>query len=162
MKMVSSAKLRKAQRAIEAAYPYEQKMTEIFNHFINSQDVVGVSPFLVTREVKHVAIVAFSSNSSLCGSFNANIAKQLVQTLSTRSQLGNENIRLISIGKNISKFCRKIGFKPDEYDDMADKPDYKKTLELSDKLMKLYTDEAVDEITLIYHHFVSKGHQVIT
>lgn len=79
MKMVASAKLHKAQGAIENMLPYERKLNKILTNFL-SADLPVESPYIKAREVKRVAIVAFSSNTSLCGAFNANVIKMLLQT----------------------------------------------------------------------------------
>ena len=80
MKMVASAKLHKAQGAIENMLPYQKKLNKILTNFL-SADLPIESPYVKEREVKRVAIVAFSSNTSLCGAFNANVIKMLLQTV---------------------------------------------------------------------------------
>jgi len=99
MKMVSSAKLRKAQRIIENFYPYEQKMNALLNNFLSAQEGDIDSVFADEREIERVAIVVFASNSSLCGSFNNNVAKRLTQVLESYNILEQENILLYPIGK---------------------------------------------------------------
>ena len=79
MKMVASAKLHKAQGRIENMLPYQRKLNEILTNFL-STDVTVESPYTEERPVGKVAIVAFSSNSSLCGAFNSNVAKMLERT----------------------------------------------------------------------------------
>ena len=81
MKMVASAKLHKAQGAIENMLPYQKKLNKILTNFL-SADLPIESPYIRAREVKRVAIIAFSSNTSLCGAFNANVIKMLLQTVS--------------------------------------------------------------------------------
>ena len=78
MKMVASAKLHKAQGAIENMLPYQRKLNKILTNFL-SADLPIESPYIKAREVKRVAIVAFSSNTSLCGAFNANVIKMVLQ-----------------------------------------------------------------------------------
>jgi F-type H+-transporting ATPase subunit gamma len=108
MKMVSSAKLRKAQRTIENFYPYEQKLTGLLNNFLSAEDNV-TSVFAEVREIKRVAIVVYSSNSSLCGAFNSNVAKQFTQVLEKYEGLGREHILVYPVGKKIAKICKKMG-----------------------------------------------------
>lgn len=74
--MVASAKLHKAQTRIENMLPYQQKLNEILTNFL-STDATFESPYTEVRSVTRVAIVVFSSNSSLCGAFNANVVKSL-------------------------------------------------------------------------------------
>ena len=80
MKMVASAKLHKAQAAIENMLPYERRLNHILTNFLSAGSEVE-SPFIVKREVKRVAIVVFASNTSLCGGFNANIIRHLTVIL---------------------------------------------------------------------------------
>ena len=98
MKMVASAKLHKAQGAIENMLPYERKLNKILTNFL-SADLPVESPYIKAREVKRVAIVAFSSNTSLCGAFNANVIKMLLQTVGEFRTLGQDNILIFPVGE---------------------------------------------------------------
>ena len=91
MKMVASAKLHKAQGAIENMLPYQKKLNKILTNFL-SADLPIESPYVKEREVKRVAIVAFSSNTSLCGAFNANVIKMLLQTVGEYRTLGHSHL----------------------------------------------------------------------
>ena len=91
MKMVASAKLHKAQGAIENMLPYQKKLNKILTNFL-SADLPIESPYVQEREVKRVAIVVFSSNTSLCGAFNANVIKMMMQTIGEFRTLGQDNI----------------------------------------------------------------------
>ena len=161
MKMVSSAKLRKAQKTIENLFPYEQRLNGLLNNFLSSEED-NVSIYAETREVKRVAIVAFSSNSSLCGSFNTNVSKRLNQTIDKYRALGVENILIYPIGKKVAKASRKAGFEPQSnFDSMADKPTYSAALTFADDIMRLFMNKDIDRVELIYHHFKSKSTQVL-
>jgi len=162
MKMVSSAKLRKAQKTIENLFPYEQKLNGLLNNFLSAEED-NVSVYAETREVKRVAIVVFSSNSSLCGSFNTNVSKRLNETIDKYSSLGAENILVYPVGKKVAKASRKKGFEPQSnFDSMADKPNYTAALTLADDIMLLYKNKEIDRVELIYHHFKSRSTQVMT
>lgn len=162
MKMVSSAKLRKAQRQIESFYPYKQKLSHILNNFLSAEEAEITSFYAVQREVKRVAIVAFSSNSSLCGSFNSNVARDLKNKVNEYKYLGNENILIFPIGKKIAQTVKKMGFEVKEsFEGMADKPNYKDSQTLANRLMEMFRLNEVDQIILIYHHFKSKSSQVL-
>jgi F-type H+-transporting ATPase subunit gamma len=162
MKMVSSAKLRKAQKTIENFFPYEQRLTGLLNNFLSEKDDV-ISVFAETREVKRVAIVAFSSNSSLCGGFNANVSKRLTQTIQSYEGLGHENVLIFPVGKKVSRATTKLGFEPQgNYEAMADKPSYAAAGAFADQLMALYSSKEIDRVEIIYHHFKSKSSQVLT
>jgi len=161
MKMVSSAKLRKAQKTIENLFPYEQKLNGLLNNFLSAEED-NVSVYAETREIKRVAIVVFSSNSSLCGSFNTNVSKRLTQTIDKYRTLGVENILIYPVGKKVAKASRKTGFEPQSnFDSMADKPSYSAALTLADDIMNMFKNKDVDCVELIYHHFKSKSTQVM-
>ena len=162
MKMVSSAKLRKAQKTIENLFPYEQRLNGLLNNFLSAEDD-NASVYAEIREVKRVAIVVLSSNSSLCGSYNTNVAKKLNQTIDQYRSLGVENVLIYPIGKKVAKAGRKSGFEPQHnFDAMADKPSYIAALTLADDIMRLFKNKDIDRVELIYHHFKSKSNQVLT
>ena len=162
MKMVSSAKLRKAQKTIENFFPYEQRMNGLLNNFLSAEED-NASVFAENREVKRVAIIAISSNSSLCGSFNSNVIKKLNNTIERYKLLGKENILIFPVGKKIAKACVKLGFEPQgDFEKMAEKPTYAESLTLADEVMQLFKTNQIDKVELIYHHFKSKSTQVLT
>ena len=159
MKMVASAKLHKAQGAIENMLPYERKLNKILTNFL-SADLPVESPFCVERPVKRVAIVAFSSNSSLCGAFNANVLKMFLQTVGEYRELGQDNILIYPVGKKIEEAVKKLGFFPQgSYQKLADKPSYDEAAALAKLLMELFLEKNIDRVELIYHHFKSMGVQ---
>ena len=159
MKMVASAKLHKAQGAIENMLPYQRKLNKILTNFL-SADLPVESPFCVERPVKRVAIVAFSSNSSLCGAFNANVLKMFLQTVGEYRELGQDNILIYPVGKKIEEAVKKLGFFPQgSYQKLADKPSYDEAAALAKLLMELFLEKNIDRLELIYHHFKSMGVQ---
>ena len=159
MKMVASAKLHKAQGAIENMLPYQRKLNKILTNFL-SVDLPVESPFCVERPVKRVAIVAFSSNSSLCGAFNANVLKMFLQTVGEYRELGQDNILIYPVGKKIEEAVKKLGFFPQgSYQKLADKPSYDEAAALAKLLMELFLEKNIDRVELIYHHFKSMGVQ---
>ena len=159
MKMVASAKLHKAQGAIENMLPYQRKLNKILTNFL-SADLPVESPFCVERPVKEVAIVAFSSNSSLCGAFNANVLKMFLQTVGEYRELGQDNILIYPVGKKIEEAVKKLGFFPQgSYQKLADKPSYDEAAALAKLLMELFLEKNIDRVELIYHHFKSMGVQ---
>ena len=162
MKMVASAKLHKAQGRIENMLPYQRKLNEILTNFL-STDATIESPYTDERPVGRVAIVAFSSNSSLCGAFNSNVAKMLERTLEEYQSLGRENIQIYPVGKKVEEAVKKLGFVPQgSYQEMADKPSYMQAYELAGTLMKEFLEGRVDKVALLYHHFKSTGSQILT
>ncbi|MCR2006033.1 F0F1 ATP synthase subunit gamma [Bacteroides acidifaciens] len=161
MKMVASAKLHKAQGAIENMLPYQRKLNKILINFL-SADLPVESPYVKEREVKRVAIVAFSSNTSLCGAFNANVIKMLLQTVGEYRTLGQDNILIFPVGKKVDEAVKRMGFQPQETSPtLSDKPTYQEAAELAHHLMEMYVSGEVDRVEIIYHHFKSMGLQIL-
>ena len=161
MKMVASAKLHKAQGAIENMLPYERKLNKILTNFL-SADLPVESPYIKAREVKRVAIVAFSSNTSLCGAFNANVIKMLLQTVGEFRTLGQDNILIFPVGTKVDEAVKRLGFEPQETSPtLSDKPSYQEASELAHRLMEMYVSGEIDRVELIYHHFKSMGVQIL-
>ena len=161
MKMVASAKLHKAQGTIENMLPYQKKLNKILTNFL-SADLPIESPYVQEREVKRVAIVVFSSNTSLCGAFNANVIKMMMQTIGEFRTLGQDNILIFPVGKKVDEAAKRMGFKPQEVSPtLSDKPTYQEAAELAHRLMDLYVAGEVDRVEIIYHHFKSMGVQIL-
>ena len=161
MKMVASAKLHKAQGAIENMLPYQKKLNKILTNFL-SADLPIESPYVQEREVKRVAIVVFSSNTSLCGAFNANVIKMMMQTIGEFRTLGQDNILIFPVGKKVDEAAKRMGFKPQEVSPtLSNKPTYQEAAELAHRLMDLYVAGEVDRVEIIYHHFKSMGVQIL-
>lgn len=161
MKMVASAKLHKAQGAIENMLPYQRKLNKILTNFL-SADLPIESPYVKEREVKRVAIVAFSSNTSLCGAFNANVIKMLLQTVGEYRTLGQDNILIFPVGKKVDEAVKRMGFQPQETSPtLSDKPTYQEAADLAHHLMQMYVSGEVDRVEVIYHHFKSMGLQIL-
>ena len=161
MKMVASAKLHKAQGRIENMLPYQRKLNEILTNFLRT-DASFESPYTEKRPVTRVAVVAFSSNSSLCGAFNSNVAKMLERALEDYQSLGKENILIYPVGRKMEEAVKKMGYVPQGcYQVMADKPSYVEAYELAEKLMHEFVEKQIDHVELIYHHFKSMGSQVL-
>jgi F-type H+-transporting ATPase subunit gamma len=163
MRMIASAKLHHAQGAVEKMLPYERRLNEILSALLSSGDVEA-SVYSTTREVKRVAIVAFSSNSSLAGGFNSNVAKLFQSTVSGQyAGLSKEDILVFPIGRKIYDAVVKLGYKPQgDFQDMADKPDYRNAGELAHRLTEMFLRHEVDSVELVYNHFKSMAVQVPT
>jgi len=160
MKMVASAKLHKMQGAVENMLPYQQKLDKILNNFL-SADLPVQSPFILKRELKRIAIVAFSSNTSLCGAYNANVIRQFNSVYNKyKEKLGAENILVYPIGNKIELAVKKMGIIPQgSYQSIVNKPSYQETSLLAQKLMDLFLNKEIDQVEVIYHHFKSSGVQ---
>ncbi len=162
MKMVASAKLHKAQGRIENMLPYQRKLNEILTNFLGT-DVSFDTPYTHVRPVQRVAVAVFSSNTSLCGAFNANVVKRLEETLDGYRQLGRENLRIYPVGKKVEEAVRKMGYEPcGSYQTLAEKPSYQEAYQLAEQLVMAFKNGEVDRVELVYHHFKSAGSQLLT
>lgn len=159
MKMIASSKLHRAQSAINNFLPYQEKLDAILTNLLAS-DTGYDSPFTQKRETKRTAIVVFASNSSLCGAYNANVIKEFNVTYRKKSDLGKENILIYPVGKKIADAMKKQGLKVEgDYREMADKPSFQAVQDLARELVDKYVKKEIDEVALIYHHFISTGSQ---
>ena len=162
MKMVASSKLHHAQQAIEQMLPYEQKLHGIMSSFVASLEGELSSPYAVRRDVKRVAIVAFSSNSSLCGGFNVNVIKQLKRSLEDYASRGIEVTHIYPIGRKVTEAAKKLGFIAEQdYSAVLDHPQYAPVSELAAQIMEKFAQGEIDQVDLQYYHFKSAGSQVL-
>lgn len=162
MKLVASSKLHKAQASIESMRPYETLLGKMMTRFIREQQGDIYSPYAEQRTQERVAIVVFSSNSSLCGAFNANIFKEFQHTLDHLREQGTEHIDVIPIGQKVCDKVRKAGFANDgQYNYLLDKPQYKAASEIAATLMEKFCNKALDRVILIYHHFKNTSSQIL-
>lgn len=162
MKMVASAKLHKMQGLIQRMWPYQQELNRIVANLLGSEVSIS-SPYVLKREkVIRVAIVVFSSNSSLCGGFNTNVIKEFSRKMTEYEELGSENILIFPIGRKIEEAVRRMGLQSQgSFDRLSDKPTYDEAMLLANKLMNLFETEKVDRVDLVYHHFKSRGTQIL-
>lgn len=164
MKMVASSKLHHAQTAIENMLPYENMLEHILKTFLVSAPDVEL-PFDQERPVKKVALIVFSSNSSLCGGFNANIIKTMLHAIEEyRNQgLTNDDIIIYPIGRKVEEKVRKLGLRSaGSFVHLADKPNSAQCRDISVEAGTMFLEGKVDKVELIYHHFKSAGSQVLT
>lgn len=160
MKMVASAKLHKAQGAITNMLPYERRLHGLLTNLLGGSEVLVWN---TPREVKRVALVVFSSNSSLCGGFNANVIKHATQWLDEYQALGKDNILIYPVGKKVADALSKMGYViQGNFQHLADKPSFAEAAELAQGLMNLFTRGEVDRVELLYNHFKSTASQILT
>ena len=161
MKMVASAKLHKAQAAITNMLPYEQRLHGLLTNFLNGEEVS--SCYSQTKEVKRIALIVFSSNSSLCGGFNANVIKHTCQWLDEHQALGKENILIYPIGRKVSDALIKQGYEVQgDFQHMADKPSFAEASSLAQELMDMYERGEIDRVEILYNHFKNTASQILT
>ena len=159
MKMVSAAKLKKAQDAITAMRPYSNKLTELLQSLSATLDADSGSKYSVQREVKNVLVVAITSNRGLCGAFNSNIIKQ-TNTL-INDVYSDKNVSVLAIGKKandaFAKQDRVIGNKSEVFDDLT----FENVAEIAEMLMEKFVAGEFDKIELVYNSFKNAATQVI-
>ena len=163
MKLVASAKLRKAQQTIEGMRPYERKLQGMLDHLVASGaklsgEYTRTPAAGLGAPGQRIALVAFASNSSLCGAFNANAVRLTMETIRS---YGDADVTVYSVGRKMADAMRKAGKpSPADYQKLADKPSYAPAAELAEKLMEEFLAGRLDRIDLVYNHFVSSGKQV--
>ena len=171
MKLVASAKLRRAQQAIEGMRPYERKLQAMMERVAAQGGGVGYSgayartssPAVTEEEgttpaPERVTIVAFASNSSLCGAFNANALRLTLEAL---KEFCGADVTVHSVGRKMADAMKKCGYpSPEDYHNLADKPTYADASALAERLMEDFREGRLDRVELIYNHFVSSGKQV--
>lgn len=163
MKMVASSKLHHAQLAIERMRPYERQLSHIMSTFVGSMEGEIDTPYAGEREVKRVAIVLYTSNSSLCGGFNANVIKAFNRKVEAYRQQGIDIVSVYPLGKKVYDAVVKAGFTPSaDYAALLDHPSYEKAAQVAAEIMESYAEGEIDRADLIYHHFKSAGSQILT
>lgn len=163
MMMVSSAKLLKAQRQFTRLAPYENKLFELLRDFLSCEKMPS-TPYTKKREIKRIAVVAFSSSTGLVGRFNSNIAEKLQEVIDDRKHLGKENIVVYPIGNKIYKSAINMDVTIDDryIKEIEQHPTYQSAETMTQHFMDLYENSEIDRVELLYHHFKSKGTQEIT
>jgi F-type H+-transporting ATPase subunit gamma len=157
MKMVSAAKLKKAQDAITAMRPYADKLTELLQNLSATLDADSGSKFSEQRDVKNVLIVAITSNRGLCGAFNSNIIKQA----NVVAERYDANVSVLAIGKKandaLSKNLEVVSNQSSVYDDLT----FDNVAEIAELLMEQFESKAVDKIEIIYNKFKNAATQEV-
>ena len=157
MKMVSAAKLKKAQDAITAMRPYSNKLSELMNSFSGSSEDKS---FSLKRKINKVLIVAISSNRGLCGAFNANIFKE-VNNLKSKPEYKNSEIHFLTIGKKINDSLSKTEKIIKNESELFDNLNYKNVSSICENLMTYYLSHEYDHIELVYNSFKNAATQII-
>ena len=158
MKMVSAAKLKKAQDAITAMRPYSSKLTELLQNLSATLDSDAGGAYSKQRDLSNVLLVVVTSNRGLCGGFNSSVIKETVQNITANYQ--DVHVDLLTIGKKgndiLSKTYPVIDTRNDIYDDLT----FDKVAEVAEKIMHLYVDGTYDKIEIIYNRFKNAATQI--
>jgi len=184
MKMVASAKLHKAQSAIGNKLPYEQKLHRMLAGMLQDDDLqkalkeelgfgsgdrspvtlqdTSIDAIPHKEDVSRVAVVVFSSNSSLIGAFNANVIKKFNEAMRLLASNGytQEDIDIYTVGRKIADSVKRDGYRSyKDLPDLSDKPDYEKASDLAFELVERFSEGEVGQVILIYNHFASMSSQ---
>ena len=159
MKMVSAAKLKKAQDAITAMRPYSNKLTALLQNLSSNLDAESGSKFAESRPVKTVLIVAITSNRGLCGAFNSNIIKQTNQLAGIYSDI---KVSVVAIGKKGNDVLSKNLEILSNQSTVLDKLSFENVAEIAEMLMAKFESGAFDKIELVYNKFKNAATQIVT
>ena len=159
MKMVSAAKLKKAQDAITSMRPYSSTLNNLIQNLSSSLEPDMNSPFVSVREKNSILLVAITSNRGLCGAFNSNVIKKTRQLII--EEFSDKKVSLITIGKKGSEVLGKKEKIISTHDYIFDDLNYEKADEISKEIMDSFKKELYDEIILVYNRFKNAATQIV-
>ncbi len=159
MKMVSAAKLKKAQDAITTMRPYADKQSELLQNLSASLEGDVGSAYTAQREVKNVLLVAISSNRGLAGAFNSNIVKGCYSL--TEEKYKNAKVDFVTLGKKAHDILVKDHTIIENNTEIFDDLTFANNAVIAQKLMDLFTEGTYDEIVLVYNKFKNAATQII-
>ena len=174
MKLVASSKLRKAQRVIESMRPYQQELERILSAVLlqgtdcirqpemQSEAPAGGSLSPEDQAARPKIILAFSSNSSMCGAFNANVIKKTLETFNILISKGLE-VQVWGFGRKVTDALRSNGTPAArDYSSLVSHPDFAQVAAIASELRSMRADGSISDAILVYNHFVSTGRQQVT
>ena len=159
MKMVSAAKLKKAQDAITAMRPYANKLTELLQNLSANLDADSGNVYAQERPLKNVLVVTITSNKGLCGAFNANSIKQSVGLL--QGPYGEYQVDFLTIGKKGRELIGKRHTIVEDHSDVFDDLTFQRVSEIAEKLMEFYREGTYDRIDIVYNKFKNAATQIV-
>ena len=159
MKMVSAAKLKKAQDSITATLPYSNKLSGLIQNISSSGESLE-SPFFIKRAINKVLIVAITSNKGLCGGFNSNVIKEVYKL--TETKYSSKKVEIVCIGKKGGDILSKKNNVVDSFNSIYDEFTYENVKQISELLMEKFSGEIYDEIILVYNHSKNAATQTLT
>ena len=158
MKMVSAAKLKRAQDAITQMRPYANKLTELLVNLSSSLDSAEGGEFSSERAINNVLLVPITSNRGLCGGFNANIIKQTTALI--REDFAGKNVSILSIGKKSSEYFKNNNYNVVSiHDEIYGNLNYESISNISESIMQDYLDLKYDKVILVYNQFKNAATQ---
>ena len=158
MKLVSAAKLRRAQTAIEGMSHYSDKLNGMLASFLGSG--TGITTELaVKRDCKRVAVIAVASDTGLCGTFNTNVINR-VRAVLDGYMASNVEVEVYTVGKKMHDAVKKLGYTlHEELMSQSSTPQYSKVATVARNLMARFSDGAIDKVEVVYSHFKSAAKQ---
>ena len=159
MKMVSAAKLKKAQDSIVAMRPYSIKLTELIKSLTSSNSLDADNILSTKREMNKILIVVITSNRGLCGAFNSNIIKE-VQLL-INDKFKSSKVSLITIGKKGTEFFSKKNLVYSSHDEIYDDLNYENVSNIAQKIIDSFIEGSFDKVMLVYNQFKNAATQII-
>jgi F-type H+-transporting ATPase subunit gamma len=164
MKMVSAAKLRRAQDAISQMRPYAKKLTEMIST-VSAQAEAGQSnPFTEVREVKNVLIVVVTSDRGLCGAFNANVGKATMALVDTKYATlhASGQVTILPLGKKGGEYLGRRGYKIDDtYTDIFTRLNFLNVREIGEIILRDFTDKKYDVVEVLFNYSKNVATQII-
>lgn len=158
MKMVSAAKLKKAQDAITAMRPYAEKLTELLQNVSATLEGDAGGEFTSQREINKVLVVAITSNRGLCGAFNTNVIKQA--KVVADSYVGKQ-VDVFAIGKKGNDVLRKTNTVVANKSEVFDNLTFENVAEIAEVLTEKFTSGEYDKIELVYNQFKNAATQIV-
>ena len=159
MKMVSAAKLKKAQDAITAMRPYAEKLTELLRNLSATLDGDAGGEFTTSREVKRVLIVAITSNRGLSGAFNSNVIKESRRL--AENEYAGKQVEFITIGKKGNDTIRKTYSVISNNNGVFDNLTFDNVASIADEIITLFVTGKFDKIVLVYNQFKNAATQIV-
>lgn len=160
MKMVSAAKLKKAQDAITAMRPYSDKLTELIQNLSSSIDGDTQNPYTEQRPVQNVLVLVITSNRGLCGGFNSNVVKAVSKNIST--VYANKKVSLITLGKKGNDILQKSFEIETNNNEIFDELTFSNASAIADSFMADFTSKKYDKIEVVYNRFKNAATQIVT
>ena len=159
MKMVSAAKLKKAQDSIIAMRPYSIKLTELIQSLTSSNSLDADNILSTKREIKKILILVITSNRGLCGAFNSNIIKEVQFLIENKFKLSK--VSLITIGKKATEFFAKKNLVFSSHDEIYDDLNYDNVSNIAQKIIDSFVEGTFDKVMLVYNQFKNAATQII-
>jgi F-type H+-transporting ATPase subunit gamma len=158
MKMVSAAKLKKAQDAITAMRPYAEKLTELLQSVSATLDGDAGGQYTTQREVNKVLVVVITSNRGLAGAFNTNVIKQAKEVA---DGYAGKQVDFFAIGKKGNDFFRKVNTVIENKSEIFDKLTFDNVAEIADALTEKFVSGQYDKIEIVYNQFKNAATQIV-